>query len=58
MLSALIERGDLSAWGYVSAITQTARDHENPDRRVELEKLAGKLTADKDWAQKAALAVA
>jgi hypothetical protein len=49
-LNALIEGGDLSGWGYVNAITQTARDLDSADRRVELEKLAGKLTADSSWA--------
>lgn len=50
MLSALIDGGDLSAWGFVNAITRTARDHGDADRRVELETLAGKLTTDRAWA--------
>jgi hypothetical protein len=51
MLNALIEGADLSAWGYVNAITQTARDHDDADRRTELEVLAGKLTSDQAWAE-------
>lgn len=54
LLNALIEGGDTSAWGYVNAITQTARDLDDADRRVELETLAGKLTADPAWAVAAA----
>jgi hypothetical protein len=54
ILTALIEGGDLSGWGYVNAITQTARDLDDADRRVELETLAGKLTADSAWAVAAA----
>jgi hypothetical protein len=50
MLEALIEGGDLSAWGYVNSLTQTARDLDDADRRVDLEKLAGKLTSDPAWA--------
>lgn len=50
MLTALIEGGDLTAWGYVNALTQTARDLDDATRRVELETLAGKLTADAAWA--------
>lgn len=50
ILNALIEGGSTSAWGYVNAITQTARDLDDADRRVELETLAGKLTADPAWA--------
>jgi hypothetical protein len=51
MLNALVEGGDLSAWGYVNAITQTARDLDDADRRTELETLAGKLTSNADWAE-------
>lgn len=54
ILTALIEGGDLSAWGYVNAITQTARDHDDLDRRVDLEKLAGRLSSDPGWALAAA----
>ena len=54
MLAALVEGGDLTGWGYVNAITQTARDLDDADRRTELEALAGKLTADPAWAVAAA----
>jgi hypothetical protein len=46
MLTALIEEGDLTAWGYVNALTRTARDLESPDRQTELETLAGRLVSD------------
>jgi len=46
ILTALIENADLTGWGLVNAITQTARDLDSPDRRVDLETLAGKMTAD------------
>jgi hypothetical protein len=46
----LIEGGDLSAWGYVNAITATAKD-ASPDRRHELEVLAGNMTANPEWAE-------
>jgi hypothetical protein len=49
ILTHLIEGGDLSAWGYVNGITAVAREHENADRRAELELLAGNLTANPDW---------
>lgn len=55
MLAALIEDGDLSAWGLVNSITQTARDLDDIERQVELESLAGRLTSDPAWAH--ALAV-
>lgn len=50
MLDALIGDGDRSAWGLVNSITQTARDLDNPDRQVELESLAGRLTSEREWA--------
>ncbi len=50
MMHHLIQGGDLSAWAYVNAITATARDLEDADRRTELEMLAGRLTADPAWA--------
>lgn len=50
MLEALVEGGDLSGWGYVNALTQTARDVEDADRQTELERLAGRLTHDRSWA--------
>jgi hypothetical protein len=49
MLRNIIERGDLTGWGFVSGITATARDLENRDRAVELETLAGRMTADPSW---------
>lgn len=55
MLGALVDGGDRSAWGYLNALTQTARDLDNLDRRTELETLAGKLVSPDAWA---ALAVA
>lgn len=50
ILGSLIDGGDRSAWGYVNAITATARDLDDPERRVELETLAGRLTTDREWA--------
>lgn len=50
MLAALIEGADLSGWGYVNAITQTARDLPDADRATELERLAGGLVTDQAWA--------
>lgn len=54
MLTALIEGADLSAWGFVNAITRTARDIEDADRQTELETLAGRLVSNHDWALAAA----
>lgn len=54
MLTALIEGADLSAWGFVNAITRTARDLEDADRQTELETLAGRLVSNQDWARLAA----
>lgn len=54
ILEALVAGADLSAWGYVNAITQTARDHDSPDRVAELEALAGGLVSDPTWALAAA----
>lgn len=57
MLAALVEGADLSAWGYVNALTQTARDLDDADRQTELETLAGRLTADRaQWEKRAAVA--
>lgn len=50
MLAALIDEGNRSAWGYVNAITRTARDLDNADRQTELETLAGSLVSDREWA--------
>lgn len=50
MLADLIARGEApTAWGLVNAVTATARDTENADRKVELEVLAGNLTSDRTW---------
>lgn len=46
VLRHLIEGGDLSAWGFVNAITRTARDLEDANRQTELEILAGRMTAE------------
>jgi hypothetical protein len=56
MLDTLVRGGDLSAWGYVNAITTTARDTSDADRQTELETLAGNLTSDPSWARKMAVA--
>ena len=45
ILNALIDGGSRSAWGYVNAITRTARDLDDVDRRAELEDLAGQMAA-------------
>jgi hypothetical protein len=51
ILKHLIEGGDLSAWGYVNAVTRTAEDADSYDRATELERLGGKLVAlpAQDW---------
>lgn len=48
----LIQGGDLTAWGYVNAITRTAEDVESYDRATELERLGGVLLEQpaKAWA--------
>jgi len=50
LLDNLMIEGDRTAWGLVNAVTRTARDHENADRQVELEKLGGQLVAERKWA--------
>jgi hypothetical protein len=50
MLEALVDGADRSGWGYVNALTQTARDLDSADRRTEFETLAGKLASDNAWA--------
>jgi hypothetical protein len=57
IMQHLIEGGDLTAWGYVNAITRTAEDVDSYDRATELERLGGDLV---DWSASAwkALAVA
>lgn len=50
MLDRMFDAGDRSGWGIVNSITATARDLDDADRRVELETLAGSMTADRKWA--------
>jgi hypothetical protein len=45
VLRHLIEGGDLSAWGYVNAVTRAAQDVDSYDRSMELEKIGGNLAA-------------
>lgn len=45
VLRHLIEGGDLTAWGYVNAVTRAAQDVESYDRSMELEKIGGRLAA-------------
>lgn len=45
VLRHLIEGGDLSAWGYISAVTRMAQDVDDYDRSMELEKVGGRLAA-------------
>lgn len=45
VLRHLIEGGDLSAWGYVNAVTRTAQDADSYDRSMEIEKIGGKLAS-------------
>jgi hypothetical protein len=40
---AFVGNKDLTQWGVVNAVTQTARDMENPDRQTELEEKASKM---------------
>jgi len=51
ILRHLIQGGDLSAWGYVNAVTRTAEDVESYDRATELERLGGRLVElpPQDW---------
>lgn len=41
ILSHLIEGGDLSSWGYTSAITRSAQDVDSYDREAEIERVGG-----------------
>lgn len=47
----LIEGGDLSMWGLVSAITRTAQDTADFDRAMDLERIGGKVIElpARDW---------
>jgi hypothetical protein len=45
ILNHLIEGGNLTAWGYVQAVTATARDLEDVARQTELQTQAGDLIA-------------
>ncbi len=51
ILRALIEGGDLSAWGVVNAVTRQAHDSASYDRAVEFETVGGKLLdmKPKEW---------
>jgi hypothetical protein len=46
VLRHLIEGGDLSAWGYVSALTRAAQDVDDYDRSMQLEKVGGTIAAE------------
>lgn len=46
VLTHLIDGGDRTPWGYVSAVTRAAQDVESYDRSMEMEALGGKLAAD------------
>jgi hypothetical protein len=46
VLQHLIEGGDLSAWGYVNAVTRAASDVEDYDRSSELERLGGAMASE------------
>lgn len=45
VLRHLIEGGDLTAWGYVNAVTRAAQDVDGYDRATELERAGGRLIA-------------
>lgn len=51
MLRALIEGGDLSAWGVVNAVTHQAHNIVNYDRSFEFEQAGGRLIelSPKEW---------
>lgn len=46
VLRHLIEGGDLSAWGYVNAVTRAAQDVDDYDRSMGLEKIGGQVAAE------------
>lgn len=45
ILNAMMGEGDNTQYGLVNAITATAREHENQNMRIELERIGGKLSA-------------
>jgi DNA-binding transcriptional ArsR family regulator len=51
VMAHLIEGGDLSRYGFWSAVTRTAEDVESYDRATELERVGGKIAAwsDREW---------
>lgn len=51
ILTALIKGGDLSAWGFLNAVTAQAHDSKDYDRSVEFEAMGGQLLQlpKKDW---------
>lgn len=51
ILRALIEGGDLSAWGLLNAVTAQAHTARSYDRAVEFEAAGGQLLdlSPKDW---------
>lgn len=53
ILRALIEGGDLSAWGFLNAVTAQAHTAADYDRGVELEAAGGQLLdmSQRDWRQ-------
>lgn len=53
ILAALIQGGDLSAWGFLNAVTAQANTAKSYDRAVELEAAGGQLLAmdTREWAK-------
>ncbi len=49
ILQHLILGADLSAWGYVNAVTRASQDVEDYDRATELERLGGEMLAEPAW---------
>jgi len=58
VLTQLVKGADLSQWGAINALTETAKDAESFDRLVELEEAAGRLTEldAQEWARVAVAA--
>lgn len=46
ILQHLIEGGDLTAWGYLNAVTRASQDVEEYERATDLERLGGQILAD------------